>query len=330
MQAMLEQIEHEDNSEREPAPDTDEQREAKRDREARRAAIFAAAHATGVRTWQGESTDVVDPLACRVRLRYCEHCLEELRGRIAALAGRTALRDPFGILESKFGLTDDELEVLIFLYFRQFEQPRPINGAELLGAVIGRQHAVYRGQSILFDASKLLANGLLAVVERGSGTFDTTFALSRTANLIISGLHVDYPLQDVKWTVTRRPPVAAGDDPGTGWNDTVIYAGADAARAVELALWCFGAGKQLHVVRTGFPDLVVVPCFAVVVEPEFMSRAEWGEYMEYRDEVSVDDPGNEYSEAVVVAAADRSLAEITAELDELAAANTRQAEVRPE
>jgi hypothetical protein len=61
----------------------------------------------------------------------------------------------------------------------------------------------------------------------------------------------------------KRSPDDTDNVPGKGWIDTVIYAGTDAARAVGLAQWCFGAGKRLHVVRAGFPDLIVVPYFAV-------------------------------------------------------------------
>jgi len=319
VQAQLEQLEHE----------ADHDRDHDHDRDARRARIFAAAHATGLKAWQGESTDIPDPTACRVRLHYCDYCCEQLRARIETLRANTTLKDPFNLLDEKFDLTDDELEILIFLYHHQFERPEPITGAALLEAVIGRQSSVFRGQAILFDASTLLTGGLLTAVTRGNGALDTTFALSRTANLIISGLHADYPLQVVRWTVTDRLRAETAAERGLSWDDTVVYAGHDAERAVELARWCFGVGKQLQVARPGTPDLMAVPCFAIVVEPEFTARTEWVEYLAYRNEVLGDDPGDARAEATIIHGGERCLCEITGELAGLCPAITCIVEAHP-
>lgn len=212
LQAALEQIEAEAHTARAALNDADAHSVAMHDLDRRRSEIFQIADQLGTKAWQGTTTDAPAPDACRVRLRYCEHCLGQLRARINALRAGTSLRDPFALLDEKFDLTDDELEILIHLYHRQFERPEPVTGAALLGEVIGRQSAMFRAQSLMFDTAPLLANGLLAVIRRGCGTLDTTFALSRTANLIISGLHIDYPLQDVRWTeTTGRPSAGAGE-----------------------------------------------------------------------------------------------------------------------
>ena len=201
LQAALEQLEHETAALRAATPDTEDRQRVLDLLKGRRAELFARADALGTRAWCGEAPDIPDVTACRVRLRYCEHCLAGCRRQIEELRERTALKDPFLMLEEKFSLQDEELDALVHLYHRQFEPAPPITGSELLAVAFPRLEAAYKGQAILFETSNLLGHHLIEVVERRGDPLASTFALSRVANLIISGLHVDYPLQEVAWTV---------------------------------------------------------------------------------------------------------------------------------
>lgn len=203
LQAALEELEQETERVRARRLPPEAHERAMAELDWRRDEIHARADALGVGAWQAAMGDVETARACKARLRYCEHCLARVRERIAALQASTKLMDPFAMLADKHGLDDDELELLAFLYFRQFERPEPIAGALLLGEVMGRQAGVIRGQAMLFDEGRLVAGGLVEVAEKGRGALDSTFAVSRWANLVISGLHPEYPHLQVEWTVTE-------------------------------------------------------------------------------------------------------------------------------
>jgi hypothetical protein len=290
--------------------------------DARRDEIFARADTLGIGAWQAEMRDAMAPHTVCARLRYCEHCLAQVRGRIEALRASTSLLDPFAMLEERYKLCDEEVELLTFLYFRQFERPQPLTGAVLLSEVMGRQSGIFRGQEMLFEASPLIANGLAEVVERASGVMEATYAVTRWANLVISGLHPDHPHQVVEWASTASR--STDDEPrGLRRDDTVVYVGDDADRVAGLARWCHATGMQLYVARAGSPDLIAVPCFAMVVEAEFTTCAEWSDYLAYRNDVIRDGSREESGEAVIVSAGDRDLADVCRELAAVAAQEGR-------
>ncbi len=204
IQAALEQCEQVEVSSRASALTREQHNRQMAEIDWRRSEIYKDADALGNDAWRetlhdGESLD-----AHRARLRYCEHCLGQLRDRIGALRASTTVMDPFSMLAEKHELDDDELELLTCLYFRQFDSPLPIDGASILGEVIGRQWAVHRAQAMLFDESRLVAGGLVEVVERGRGALDSTFAVSKWVNLVISGLHPEHPHLEVEWRETKE------------------------------------------------------------------------------------------------------------------------------
>jgi hypothetical protein len=210
LQSALETLERAADQVRAGATDFEAHRRGMKEIEARRGEVFALADALGARVWLAAMTELESPHTTRARLRYCEHQLAQVRVRIEALRAATSLLDPFAMLEERFNLCEEEMELLTFLYFRQFERPQPIEGARLLLEVLGRQSGVFRGQAMLFEASPLVANGLAEVVVRGSGPMDSTYAVSRWANLVISGLHPDHPHQVVTWRVTAGRGLATG------------------------------------------------------------------------------------------------------------------------
>jgi hypothetical protein len=322
LQAALEALERAADDVRAGASNAGMHHRALQEIDTRRDEIFARADALGIGAWQAEMRDAMAPHTVRARLRYCEHCLAQVRARIEALRTSTSLLDPFAMLEEKCGLDDDEVELLTFLYYRQFERPQPLTGVVLLSEVMGRQSGIFRGQEMLFEAWPLIANGLAEVVERGSGVMDATYAVTKWANLVISGLHPDHPHQVVEWKSTAG---RSTDDepPGLRRDDTVVYAGDDADRVAGLARWCLAKGMQMYVARPGSPDLIAVPCFAMVVEAEFTACAEWSDYLAYRNDVIRDGSREESGEAVIVSAGDRDLADVCRELAAVAAQEGR-------
>ena len=84
LQAALEQLEHETAALRAATPDTEDRQRVLDLLKGRRAELFARADALGTRAWCGEAPDIPDVTACRVRLRYCEHCLAGCRRLEAA------------------------------------------------------------------------------------------------------------------------------------------------------------------------------------------------------------------------------------------------------
>ncbi|MBL0159930.1 MAG: hypothetical protein IPP47_22995 [Bryobacterales bacterium] len=289
--------------------------------EAQRDAVFARADTLGIGAWQATMKDLDSPHTCRARLRYCEHCLAQVRKQIEELRANTSLLDPFAMLEEKYNLNDEEVELLTHLYFRQFERPKPIEGAVLLTEVLGRQSGAFRGQAMLFEASPLIASGLAEVVERGSGTMDSTYAVSRWANLVISGLHPDHPHLEITWRVSAGR-CATTEPRGLCRDETVVYAGDNADRVAGLAKWCLARGVQLHVARTGTPDLIAVPCFAMVVEADFTGSVEWADYLAYRNEVATDGTSDDSGDAAIVSAGDQALDGICTELTDIMARET--------
>jgi hypothetical protein len=328
LQAALEALERAADGVRANTNDVAAYRNGMQQIEAQREAIFARADALGVGAWQAEMRDVPVPHPVRARLRYCEHCLAQVRGRIEALRASTSLLDPFAMLEEKYGLDDDEMELLTFLYFRQFERPKPLEGAVLLSEVMGRQSGVFRGQEMLFEASPLIASGLAEVVERGSGVMDSTYAVSRWANLVISGLHPDHPHQVVEWDATGAPN--EGDEPNEDdeplnlrRSDTVVYAGTDPERIAGLAEWCLARRIRLHVARVGTADLIAVPCFAMVAEAEFTGRKEWCDYLSYRNDVIGDGGREDSAEAMIVSVGESDLLALCREMETVTARRMR-------
>ena len=157
----------------------------------------------------------------KIQFRYLYYKIEKLKKQIEELRKDTTVKDPFFYLEEKYLLTEDELEILIFLYFNNFDDAEPIRGDLLLFIIIGKQRNVFNAQSLLFDKSGvdisnddlskvlpetkcLIENDLIQKVESGFDALSSTFAISRYANLIISDLHAELPHLDVKFNLKTK------------------------------------------------------------------------------------------------------------------------------
>jgi hypothetical protein len=140
----------------------------------------------------------------QIQIEYCNYKINALRKRIEEFGTKTSLRDPFQHLEKCYNLTPEEVELLIYLYFSNFEHGSAIKGNILLGNVIGLQQNVFRDQSFLHPDSSLVRHVLVTTVEKGYDWMSSTYAVSPRANLIISGLHPDFPHLDVQWKSTPK------------------------------------------------------------------------------------------------------------------------------
>jgi hypothetical protein len=137
-----------------------------------------------------------------IQIEYCNYKINALEKKIEEFRTKTFLRDPFQHLEISYNLTREEMEVLIYLYFSDFEHGSAIKGNILLANVIGRQQNIFRDQSFLHPDSSLVRHDLVTTVERQYDWMSSTYAISPKANLIISGLHADFPHLDVQWKST--------------------------------------------------------------------------------------------------------------------------------
>ena len=187
--------------------------------------IFKKLDKHGINAWCGfkiePDFEPDDGRKHKVQLRYLNHKIEKLKKQIEELRKDTTVKDPFFYLEEKYLLTEDELEILIFLYFNNFDDAEPIRGDLLLFIIIGKQRNLFNAQSLLFDKSGvdisnddlskvlpetkcLIENDLIQKVESGFDALSSTFAISRYANLIISDLHAELPHLDVKFNLKTK------------------------------------------------------------------------------------------------------------------------------
>jgi len=193
--------------------------------EKERIKIFKKLDKHGINAWCGHK---VEPefesdgdRKYKIQIRYLYYKIELLKNQIEDLRKDTTIKDPFFYLEEKYLLTEDELEIIIFLYFNNFDDAQPIRGDLLLFIIIGKRWNVFKAQSLLFDKSGvdisnddlskalpdtkcLIENDLIQKVENGYDALSSTFAISRYANLIISGLHAELPHLDVKWNLKEK------------------------------------------------------------------------------------------------------------------------------
>lgn len=205
--------------------DLDEKTPRMKQIEKERVEIFNVLDKHEINAWSGYKIEPdfepEDGRKYKIQLRYLYHKIENLKNTIEDLRKNTTSKDPFFYLEEKYLLTEDELEILIFLYFNNFEDAEPIRGDLLLFIIIGKQWSVFKNQSILFDKSGddisnddiskvlpetkcLIENDLIQKVDKGYDALSSTFAISRYANLIISDLHAELPHIEVKFNLKER------------------------------------------------------------------------------------------------------------------------------
>ena len=182
------------------------------DLESERKEIFDSLDQHGINAWMHYKSDPdCDPDDGRehkIQLRYLHHKIEVVKQQIEKLRQSTKLVDPFHYLESTNQLTEEEMEIIIFLFYSNFEDAQAIRGDILLEIVFGRQWGVYHDQCLLFDESvedgcdddllneaapkkSLTEHNLVQRVESGYDSLSSTFAISNYANLVISGIHTE-------------------------------------------------------------------------------------------------------------------------------------------
>jgi hypothetical protein len=127
-----------------------------------------------------------------VQLRYVEFKFNKLHTEIIKLRKSNSIKDPFEYLSTKYELMEEEIELLIFLYFSNFNCADAIRGDTLLNVIIGKQWKLFNIQNILFEDSSLIKNNLIQMVRKGYDTLSSCYAISNYSNLIISDLHPDF------------------------------------------------------------------------------------------------------------------------------------------
>ena len=127
-----------------------------------------------------------------VQFRYVEFKVDKLKNDILALRESKSIRDPFEYLGKKFKLMEEEIELLIFIYYSNFDCSDAIRGDILLNIVIGKQWKLFSIQNMLFDDSDLIKNDLIQIVLKGYDALSSYYAISNYSNLIISDLYPDF------------------------------------------------------------------------------------------------------------------------------------------
>lgn len=190
--------------------------------------IFEKLEKHGINAWTGYKVEPDfepdDGRTFKIQLKYLHYKIEKLKKQIEDFQKNTKIKNPFYYLEEKYLLIEEELEILIFLYFHNFEDAEPIRGDLLLEIIIGKQRNVFRTQSLLFDTSGvnisdddlskalkelpdtkcLIENDLIQKVDIGYDVLSSTFAISSYANLIISNLHAELPHLKVKFNLKKK------------------------------------------------------------------------------------------------------------------------------
>lgn len=200
----------------------DEIKKEKKKIEKKRIEIFEKLEQHGINAWRGHKIEPkkndeeeYEITRYKVQLRYIIYKINKTKEEIRDLQKTPKLKDPFNYLKNKYGLINKEIELLIFLYYHNFEHAEPIRGDILLLTIFGKQVYMFYGQQLLFsdpgksifdgefgkdipDPTCLIENNLIERIDKGYDALSSTYAISNYANLIISGLHKELPHVEFK------------------------------------------------------------------------------------------------------------------------------------
>ena len=121
-------------------------------------------------------------------LDYIEYRLDKIKEKKQIWVKEHEKKDPFITLKETNSLTNEELEIVIYLYYIRFDGPTSIHGSLLLKKIFGMQSEIFSAQKYLLPDSVLIKNNIVSVINEGYDWMDSDYSISKNANLFISSI----------------------------------------------------------------------------------------------------------------------------------------------
>ncbi len=132
---------------------------------------------------------------------YYNYRLEVLKSNLNNLNDDDRRHDPFYFIQTKYKLDNDMTEILIYLFFSNFEGQVNRAGHEILDFVYGTSELKFMGQKHLFIDARLMKLQLVKVEKKRGTPMSSLYAILDKANIIISGMHKLFPGLADEWKI---------------------------------------------------------------------------------------------------------------------------------